>query len=210
MPPQFDRNPPYGGFLFIENSLYVVRIIMVACATIIIHKVPYVMNNENNKRSSRTMARYEPARFVSPMREMMDRLGDRLLSDDFIMPRMPFAFDSDMMRGVKFPKVDISENEKEIVVTANIPGLGSENIQIDVDDDSVSLSGSIEKEKKEGKEGETFYRYEREYGEFRREFALPSRVNKDGVSAITKNGVLTITLPKVESDTKKRVSVKEE
>lgn len=162
------------------------------------------------------MAHYEPTRFVSPMREMMDRF----LSDDFI-PRSPFEFPGDMVRGVKFPKVDISENEKEIVVTANIPGLSSENIQIDVDDDSISLSGSIEKEKKEEpssaegsggakKEGETFYRYEREYGEFRREFALPTRVNKDAVSAVTKNGVLTVTLPKVEADTKKRVSVKEE
>lgn len=164
------------------------------------------MNNENNKRhSSRPLAHYEPTRFISPIREMMDRFFD----DDALM-RSPLAFPGEMVRGVKFPKVDISENEKEIVVVANVPGLSSENIHIDVDDDSVAISGSIEKEKKEGEEGETFYRYEREYGEFRREFALPARVNKDAVRAVAKNGVLTVTLPKVEADAKKRVSVKEE
>lgn len=164
------------------------------------------MDKENSKRHlSRPLAHYEPTRFISPIREMMDRFFD----EDFLS-RSPLALESEMVRGVKFPKVDISETEKEIVVKANVPGMGSENIQIDVDDDSISISGSIEKEKKEGKEGETFYRYEREYGEFRREFALPARVNKDAVNAVTKNGVLTVTLPKTESDAKKRVSVKEE
>jgi HSP20 family protein len=158
------------------------------------------MEHDKNKRQ---MTHYEPTRFISPVHEMMDRF----FNTDHLAPL--FEFPREMIRGVSFPKVDISENEKEIIITANVPGMNPENVHIDVDDDSVSISGSIEKEKKEGKEDETFYRYEREYGEFHREFALPSRVNKDAVQAVTKNGVLTVTLPKIETSAKKRVSIKE-
>lgn len=159
------------------------------------------MEHEKNKRQ---MAHYEPTRFISPIHEMMDRFFNNTHTAPL------FEFPREMVRGVSFPKVDISENEKEVVIIANVPGMSSENVHIDVDDDSISISGSIEKEKKEGKENETFYRYEREYGEFRREFALPAHVNKDAVRAITKNGVLTITLPKIETNAKKRVSIEEE
>lgn len=148
---------------------------------------------------------YEPTRSISPIREMMDRF----FNDDFFM-RPPFGMERELLRGVQFPKVDISENEKDIVVTANVPGLSADNIHIDVDDDILSISGAIEKEHKEGKEGETFYRFEREYGEFRREFSLPARVDKNNVRAVTKNGVLTVTLPKSVVDARKRISVKEE
>ena len=150
------------------------------------------------------MAHYEPTRFISPVHEMMDRF----FNNDHLAPL--FELPREMIRGVSFPKVDISENEKEIIVTANVPGIKPEDVHIDVDDDSISISGSIEKEKKEGGENETFYRYEREYGEFHREFALPTNVNKDAVQAVTKNGVLTVTLPKTEESAKKRVSVQGE
>jgi HSP20 family protein len=165
------------------------------------------MDNEKNKRH---VARYEPTRFITPIHEMMDKF----FGDDFTRPL--FDFPREMIRGVSFPKVDISENDKEIVITANVPGLSSENVHVDVDDDSVSIFGTIEKEKKEEsasdeaeKRGETFYRYEREAGEFRREFALPSGINKDAVHAVTKNGVLTVTLPKIETSAKKRISIEE-
>jgi HSP20 family protein len=168
-----------------------------------------------HEKTKRHIAHYEPTRFISPIHEMMDRFFNNTHTPSL------FEFPREMVRGVSFPKVDISENEKEVVITANVPGMSSENVHVDVDDDSVSISGSIEKEKKEGspsaedsgvtkKENETFYRYEREYGEFRREFALPAHVNKDAVRAVTKNGVLTVTLPKIETSAKKRVSIKEE
>ena len=160
------------------------------------------MDNENKKHQ---LVHYEPTRSISPIREMMDRF----FNDDFFM-RSPFGTEREFFRGIQFPKVDISENEKAIIVTANVPGLSSDNIHIDVDDNSLSISGAIEKEKKEGKEDETFYRFEREYGEFRREFVLPTHVSKDAVRATTKNGVLTIVLPKKDADTKKRIAVEEE
>jgi HSP20 family protein len=105
-----------------------------------------------------------------------------------------------------FPKVDVEETDTEIRVTANVPGIDPNNISVEVGDDYLSLSGKIEKEEKDEKKGKV-YRYEREYGEFRREFALPARVKKDDIIAKSKNGVLTITLPKSEEEMKKRVKI---
>ncbi len=109
-----------------------------------------------------------------------------------------------------FPKVDVEETENEIRVTANIPGIDAENIDVEVGDDYLSLSGKIEKEdRSEDKHGK-MYRYEREFGEFRREFSLPARVNKDGIVAKSRNGVLSITLPKSQDEIKKRVKIEVE
>lgn len=105
-----------------------------------------------------------------------------------------------------FPKVDVSETDNEIKVVANVPGIDPDKLNIEVGDDYLSLSGKIEKENKDEKDGKV-YRYEREYGEFRREFALPARVKADQISAKAKNGVLTITLPKSEEEKKHKVKV---
>jgi HSP20 family protein len=106
-----------------------------------------------------------------------------------------------------FPKIDVEETENEIKVTANVPGLDPQKINVEVGDDYLSLSGSIEKENRETNKKGKVYRYEREYGEFRREFALPARVKKDGIIAKSKNGVLTITLPKSEDAKATQVKV---
>ncbi len=107
----------------------------------------------------------------------------------------------------KFPKVDISENEKEVVVKANVPGMKAEDIDIDVNPDSVKLSGKTEQEKEEKKK--KFYRFEREYGEFSRFFSLPATIDPSKVSAKIKNGVLTINLEKTKQD-KKRIKIETE
>ncbi len=106
-----------------------------------------------------------------------------------------------------FPKVDVEETDREIMVTANVPGIDPKNINVEVGDDYLSLSGKIEKEVNDTDKKGKVYRYEREYGEFRREFALPARVKKDGIVAKCKHGVLTITLPKSEEEMKKRVKI---
>jgi HSP20 family protein len=108
-----------------------------------------------------------------------------------------------------YPKVDVSETDTEIKVVANIPGIDPKDVSIEVGDDYLSLSGVITKEDKTEKKGK-IYRYEREYGEFRREFSLPARVNKDGIVAKAKNGVLSITLPKSPEEMKKKVTIEVE
>ena len=109
-----------------------------------------------------------------------------------------------------FPKVDVEETENEIRVTANIPGIDAENIDVEVGDDYLSLSGKIEREDRSEDKSGKMYRYEREFGEFRREFSLPARVNKDGIIARSRNGVLSITLPKSQDERKKKVKIEVE
>lgn len=107
-----------------------------------------------------------------------------------------------------FPKVDISETDENIKVVANIPGVDPDKIEIEANEDTLTISGSVEKEKEE--EGEKFYKFERGYGEFRRQFSLPARIDQDKITAKVKNGVLTIILPKSEKELKKKVRVEKE
>lgn len=107
-----------------------------------------------------------------------------------------------------FPKVDISETDDEVKVVANVPGVDPDKIEIEVNQDTLTISGSVEKEHEE--KDEKFYRFERGYGEFRRQFSLPSQIDPDKVTAKVKNGVLTIILPKIEEEKKKKVKVEKE
>lgn len=161
---------------------------------------------KKNNTQSREMQTYEPQ--VSPF-SLINRFFDDAW-DPFNM-LTPSLFRNRALSSVStiFPKVDVSETDNEIKVVANVPGIDPEKIDIEVGDDYLSLSGKIEKENKDEKDGKV-YRYEREYGEFRREFNLPARVNKDGIVAKAKNGVLSITLPKSEDERKTKVRVEVE
>lgn len=94
------------------------------------------------------------------------------------------------------PPVDIVENENELVLTADIPGVKMEDIDIKLEDGTLSISGSrqFESEKKDG----GYHRIERAYGEFKRAFSLPDSVDAEKVAAAYDNGVLRVTLPKKE------------
>lgn len=107
-----------------------------------------------------------------------------------------------------FPKVDISETDKEIKVVANVPGVDLDKLEIEVENDMLIISGKIEKE--EEQKDEKFYRMERRYGEFMRQFVLPTKVDADKVDAKIKNGVLTIILPKIGKESKKKVKVEKQ
>lgn len=137
---------------------------------------------------------------------------DRFFEDGFFDPWQIFSPSSFRSGGLgrsmrAFPKVDVAETDKEIRITANIPGVDPDKVDIEVGDDYLSLSGTVEKELKDEDAEGRIHRYEREYGEFRREFSLPARVDKEGIVARAKNGVLTITLPKMRDERRGRIPV---
>lgn len=144
--------------------------------------------------------------YTSPF-SLIDRFFDDSW-DPFNM-MMPSLLRNRGLTGVSslFPKVDVSETDNEIKVVANVPGIDPDKLNIEVGDDYLSLSGKIDKETKDEDKKGKVYRYEREYGEFRREFALPARVKADAISAKARNGVLTITLPKSDEEKKHKVKV---
>ena len=94
------------------------------------------------------------------------------------------------------PPVDIVENENELLLTADVPGVSMDDIDIKIEDGTLNISGSrkFESEEKEG----GYHRIERAYGSFHRAFTLPDSIETDKVSAAYESGVLKVTLPKKE------------
>lgn len=92
------------------------------------------------------------------------------------------------------PKVDITEDEKEYLVKAEVPGVKKEDLKVRIDDGALTLSGERRAELEE--KGKTFHRMERSYGRFERSFLLPSDVDPAGVTSDSKDGLLRVHLPK--------------
>jgi len=103
---------------------------------------------------------------------------------------------------VPLPGVEISETKNEVKVVTNVMGIDPDKIIVQVYKDRISIGGHAEKKLEEKDKG--FYHYERNYGEFRKEFSLPAIVNPDKFSKDVKNGILTIILPKVKEEKKKK------
>jgi HSP20 family protein len=96
-------------------------------------------------------------------------------------------------------KIDVKEDDKTFTVHAEIPGVKKEDIQIDIDDDQVSLRAEARREtesEKDSKKGEKVVYSERSYGMTSRSFTLPAHVDAKGAKAEYKDGVLSLTLPK--------------
>ncbi len=94
------------------------------------------------------------------------------------------------------PAVDILETENDLVLKADLPDLDLKDIDIEMENNTLTLKGERKFERKEGKEG--YHRIERSYGKFVRCFSLPETVDAEKVKADYKNGVLTVTLAKKE------------
>jgi HSP20 family protein len=108
------------------------------------------------------------------------------------------------------PKVNISESDKEITVSAELPGMDDKDINVSLRKNELTIKGEKKEEKEEEKEH--YYHMERTYGSFQRTIPLPYEVEDDKVEANFKNGVLTITLPKASHAIKetKKIEVKTE
>lgn len=106
------------------------------------------------------------------------------------------------------PSVDVHDKGGEIIVTAELPGLGQEDVEVSLTKNSLTLKGEKTAEKEEKTKGA--HLLERSFGAFVRTVMLPVEVNVDKTKAAFKNGVLTITLPKAEKVLKetKKISVK--
>ena len=103
------------------------------------------------------------------------------------------------------PKVDIYETESSYVLNAELPGLSKEEINIDVNDNTLTLKG--EKKFEEKVEKDNYVRVERSYGNFARSFTLSDDVAPEGIAANYKEGVLEVTLPKKEEAKPKEIKV---
>ena len=101
------------------------------------------------------------------------------------------------------PKVEIMETEAELLLTVELPGMTTENIDISFEDDVLTIRGEKKEEKKEAKEekngGPKYHLWERTYGAFIRSFTLPLTIDPAKIVAELKDGILKIRMPKVET-----------
>jgi len=103
------------------------------------------------------------------------------------------------------PAIDLKEDEKALYVTADLPGVKKEDIDISIEGNRLTISGSRSFEKDEKRENYHFI--ERGYGRFCRSFTIPTAVNIDGIKASYADGVLTVELPKKEEVKPKKVTI---
>ncbi|HUI77993.1 MAG TPA: Hsp20/alpha crystallin family protein [Bryobacteraceae bacterium] len=105
------------------------------------------------------------------------------------------------------PPVDILETENELIVKADLPDVQLEDINVHVENQTLSIKGERRFEGETS--GKGYHRIERSYGSFVRNFAVPGTVDTDKVSADYKDGVLTVTLPKKEAAKPRQVKVEQ-
>ncbi|MBI5966667.1 MAG: Hsp20/alpha crystallin family protein [Deltaproteobacteria bacterium] len=144
------------------------------------------------------LIRWDPFREIASLQERMNRL----FSD--VRLRTPFG-EEEITQGAWIPAVDIYETNDAIVLKAELSGIPKEEIFIEVKDNTLTLKGEkkFEREVKE----ENYHRVERSYGSFQRAFTLPGTVQQDKVRAKFKDGILEITLPKLEQAKPKQIKI---
>ena len=153
-------------------------------------------------------AKTEPTpatRALSPFEEF-DRLFEGVLPRSWMRPlqwERPLFSELAHME-LKLPKVDLIDREGEVVLKAEIPGVKKEDIEVSVDENTVTLRGKTSHEEKEEKGN--YYRSEIRRGSFSRTVALPRDVDAGKARASFKDGILELSLPKLNKS--KRVSVK--
>ncbi|MEW6218190.1 MAG: Hsp20/alpha crystallin family protein [Thermodesulfobacteriota bacterium] len=128
--------------------------------------------------------------------ERLHREMDRLLYGvpSAVSPRM----------GV-FPALTVSEDRDALYVRAEMPGIKAEDVEISLEDGTLLLKGERRPIQPEG--NVSYHRRELEYGRFSRAITLPSKIRMDKVKATTRDGILTITLPKAEEAKPRRITV---
>ena len=108
---------------------------------------------------------------------------------------------------VVVPAFDISETEKEYVISGEIPGIEPKDLEVTLTDGILTVKGEKKQESEEKEEN--YHRVERHYGSFQRSFRLPENIHRDKLDASYKDGILKLTLPKSEESEVKKIEVKE-
>jgi HSP20 family protein len=133
------------------------------------------------------------ARGANPIVSFQDEVN-KLFGDFFGELSLPSWGRSAALQSAVSPAMDVTENEKEFKITAELPGMDAKDVQITAAEGYLTIKGEKKEEKKEEREG--YYRQERSYGSFQRVVALPDNANFDKAEANFKNGVLTLAVPK--------------
>jgi len=148
-----------------------------------------------------------PFQFMKRFGEEMDRLFE-----DFGFGRgwLTPAIERGIGEGLWAPQVEMFERDGQLVVRADLPGLTKDDVNVEVNDDGITIEGERRSEQEENREG--FYRSERSYGKFYRRLPLPEGVDAENANATFNNGVLEITMeaPKRTQTKARKLDIREE
>ena len=145
------------------------------------------------------LIRWEPARELSSMQSEMNRLFGTF-------------FDSPTPRNGRgtavrswIPAMDVTENDNEYILKADLPGLSESDVNVELDDNVLRISGERKSEHTESKDG--YHRVERAFGRFSRALRVPEGVSADGIQASFDNGVLEVHIQKPEQRKPQKVAI---
>ena len=144
------------------------------------------------------VTRRDPVKEMIALREKMNRLMEESLAHSGVA-------EEEANPGAWSPAVDIFEEEDRIVLRADLPGVGSDQLDIRVANNTLTISG----ERGAGADlrKETCHRMERQYGRFSRSFSLPGSVDAEKIRAEHRDGVLEVSLPKREDDRSRKIDI---
>ncbi|MBF0192576.1 MAG: Hsp20/alpha crystallin family protein [Magnetococcales bacterium] len=141
-----------------------------------------------------TLINYDPFRTFRSLQSDINRLFERDLDEsNGMMTQWPL-------------RVDIREDEQHILIKADVPGMEQKDINVNVDNGRLTLSG--ERKFEDEKHQDNYHRVERAYGRFSRSFQLPNTTDVNNIQASYKNGVLEVMLPKREEAKPRAIQVK--
>ena len=142
-----------------------------------------------------TLIRWDPFREMASLQNDMSRLMNGVLG----------TADGNGDTRTWIPPVDVWETEDEVVYALDLPGMAEDDVSVELEEGTLTISGTRERKDEVSKDG--LYRYERRFGSFSRTIGLPQGVTDDSVKADYKNGVLEVRVAKPEQPKPRRIQV---
>jgi HSP20 family protein len=173
---------------------------------------------ESGGRTDRALTRQGSRALTTPqnpfsmMRQLsreMDRLMDSFFERGFGSPWRESGTQEDDWQGRTLwsPQIDVQQRNDSVIVRADLPGVSKDNVQVEVEGDTLVISGQRREEREEGGDDQGYRVLERSYGSFYRSVPLPQGVDPDHIEAAMRDGVLTVTLPLAENARPRRIEI---
>ena len=144
-----------------------------------------------------TIVRWEPLRELNSLQSEMNRLFNTVFDT-------PSGTSGNVLRRW-MPAMDLVESGDHFVLRADLPGMGEDDVNIEFEDGTLTVSGERKSEHEEGNEG--FHRVERSFGRFSRSLTLPQGIDPEAVTASFDRGVLEIRIPKPEQRKPRKIAI---
>lgn len=144
------------------------------------------------------LLRRRPSRELVSLHDAIDRMFD----ENFMQPTWTSSWPELDLGTIP---LDIIEEDKNLIVKASVPGVTPEALEVELRDDMLTVTAKLDKE--EEHKGGDYHLREHRYGQYTRSVKLPVPVTNEHAAAVYENGVLTLTLPKVDDKPSKRISI---